>query len=96
MKKFTPPIGITLGLLLSSSAALADEPILLTVPSSQSGYTTIPSGATTVWSDNGHTVSIGKDQTSCFRFDSLSQMALSSRAPTSESPVRPAAVPLCA
>ena len=72
MKKFTPPIGITLGLLLSSSAALADEPILLTVPSSQSGYTTIPSGATTVWSDNGHTVSIGKDQTSCFRFDSLS------------------------
>jgi hypothetical protein len=72
MKKLTMAISIWLGLLLSSNIALADGPFLLKVPSLQSGYTSIPSGATTVWDDNSHTVSIGKDQTSCFRFESLS------------------------
>lgn len=45
MKKFTPPIGITLAIIIFERRS-GDEPILLTVPSSQSGYTTIP------WSDH--------------------------------------------
>lgn len=64
IRRFALPTAL---FLLSASAATAET---ISTDSSQSGYTQLPTGTTTVFSEDSDTLFVGRNLVSCFRFSS--------------------------
>ena len=66
LMKYTVPA--LLSLLATSTVAAQEALREISLPSAQAGYTQMPTGKTTIYSDDGGTIFVGKGLVTCARF----------------------------